>query len=311
MARAQQAAMPVIGFLGIDSLGRSASRLQGFIQGLREAGYVEGVNVAFEYRWANDHNEQLPALANDLVQSRVAVIVTLGSSLAALAAKAATTAIPIVFAIGADPVSIGLVAHLNRPGGNITGVAVQGVDLLPKQLELLHESVPGAKTFAVLINSASPVLAEAALNELRSASDLLGLELRVLDASSELEFDTIFARVSRLGVGGLVIANDVLFSSRAAQLGALTARHGAPAIYQLKEFVVGGGLMSYGPGSDLAGAFRVAGLYVGRILKGEKPADLPIDRFAKIQLMINLKTAKALGLTLPQSILLRADEVIE
>ena len=308
-ARAQQPAMPVIGLLGSASLDLWARRMRAFHQGLSETGYVDGRNVAIEYRWAEGHNDRLPALAADLVRRRVTVIAVPGSTPAALAAKAATSTIPIVFWIGGDPIELGLVASLNRPGGNLTGVTQTNIEIAPKRLQLLHELVPTASVMALLVNPANPALAEANTKDLQAAARTLGLELHVLNASTERDFDGVFAKLTQLRAGGLVIGSDAFFSSRLEQLSVLAIRHAVPTIYHFREFAEAGGLMSYG--GSLTNAFRGAGVYTGRILKGEKPADLPVQQVAKVELVINLKTAKALGITVPLPLIGRADEVIE
>jgi putative tryptophan/tyrosine transport system substrate-binding protein len=306
-ARAQQPAMPVIGFLNTRTPGADPHLLDAFRRGLRETGYVEGQNVAIEYRWAFNEYDRLPALAADLVRRQVTVIAAIGSP-SGPAAKAATTTIPIVFIIGFDPVEVGLVTSLNRPGGNLTGVTVLGVELGSKRLELLHELVPTANIVAALVNPDTPA-AETQSTELQTAARALGLKLHVLHASTERDFDTVFATLLQLGAGGLVLGNDTFFSTRSEQLAALALRHAVPAIFQYRQFVEAGGLMSYG--GNLTGNYRLTGVYTGRILKGEKPADLPVQQSTKVELIINLKTAKALGITLPISLLGRADEVIE
>jgi putative tryptophan/tyrosine transport system substrate-binding protein len=308
-ARAQQPAVPVIGFLSASSPGLFSDRLRAYREGLRENGYVEGRNVAIEYRWAEEHNDRLPALAADLVRSRVAAIVALGIPPAA-AAKAATATIPIIFTGGFDPVAVGFVASLARPGGNLTGVTSLAVELAPKRLELLHELVPTATSVALLVDPANPVSAGTQWKGFQEAARILGLEPHLLNASTESDFETVFATVTQLRAGGLVIANTSLFITRAEQLGALTLRQAVPTIFQSREFAAAGGLMSYGDNS-LAHYSRVAGSYIGRILKGEKPADLPVQQSTNIELIINMKTAKALGLTFPLTLLGRADEVIE
>jgi putative ABC transport system substrate-binding protein len=296
-AWAQQPTVPVIGFL-----------VAPFLQGLSEAGYVEGRNVTIEYRWADGQYDRLPGLAADLARRRVSVIVTNGGSPPALAAKAATAAIPIVFMTGADPVKSGLVASLNRPGGYATGVAALAVDLLPKRLELLHEMVPGATAMALLINPANSGT-ETVAQELQAAARTFGVQLHVLHASNEGEIDAVFEALLQLRAGGLVIGSDAFFSSRYQLLGALTLRHAVPAIYQARSFVQAGGLISYG--ARLTEGYRQAGLYTGRILKGEKPADLPVQQDSKTEMIINLTTAKALGINVPLFLQQRADEVIE
>ena len=308
-ARAQQTSMPVIGFLDPRSSHVIADLLRAFREGLKETGHVEGENVAVEYRWAENQNDRLPVLAADLVRRQVTVITAPGSTPAALAAQAATTTIPIVFGTSADPVQLGLVTSLNRPGGNITGVATLSVEVAAKRLELLHEVVPTATTVALLINPASPALSEPTTRDLQAAARVLGLNIHILHASTELDFERVFASLTQLQTGGLVIGNDPLFTGRAKELGAFSLRHRVPAIFQLPEFTAAGGLMSYG--GSISDAYHRVGVYVGRILKGEKPADLPVERSTKVELVINLKTAKALGLTVPLTLLGRADEVIE
>jgi putative ABC transport system substrate-binding protein len=307
--RAQQPAMPVIGYLGSASSELSANAVRAFREGLSEVGYAEGRNVTIDYRWADGQNNRLPALAADLVRHQVSVIAVLVGTPATLAAKAATATIPILFAVGTDPVAAGLVASLARPGGNVTGVTSLNTELGPKRLELLRELIPTATVVAVLVNPTSPSIAEPFLRALQPAARALGLQLYVLNASTERDFDTVFATFVQLRTGVLVIAPDALFISRSDQLAKLTLRHAVPAITQFREFAAAGGLMSYG-GSFTEGA-RLAGVYTGRILKGEKPADLPVQQSTKVELIINLKTAKALGLTVPPSLLARADELIE
>jgi putative ABC transport system substrate-binding protein len=308
-ARAQQQAMPVIGFFGSTSPDVYADRLRAFHQGLKEAGYVEGQNVAIEYLWAEGRNDRLPALATQLVRRQVAVIVAGGGTPSALAAKAATATIPVVFGVAVDPVELGLVASLNRPGGNLTGVTNLNVEVGPKRLELLRELLPSATVIAVLVNPADPAITEPFVRDLQAAASTLGLELHVLHASTDRDLDTVFATLVQLRAGALVISPDQFLFARIEHLAGLTLRHGVPAISQLRQFAAAGGLMSYG--SSETEYYRPVGIYAGRILKGEKPGDLPVQRSSKVELIINLKTAKALGLTFPLSLLGRADEVIE
>jgi putative ABC transport system substrate-binding protein len=306
-ARAQQPAMPVVGFLDNGSPGSGAS-VGGLLRGLNEAGYVDGRNVAVEYRWAENQSDRLPALAADLVRRKVAVIVTPGSTLAAFAAKGATTTIPIVFGVGFDPVELGLVGSLNRPAGNLTGVSRLTHEAVTKRLALLHEMVSAATSIAVLSNPANRAN-EAETRELQVAARVLGLRLLVLNASSLDEIETAFATLVQQRVGGLLVNSDVLFTNRPEQLATLAARHVVPAIYAYREYVAVGGLMSYG--ASFADSFRQVGVYAGRILKGEKPGDLPVQQPTKFELTINLKTAKALGLEIPPMLLARADQVID
>ena len=306
-ARAQQGVMPVVGFLGSTSPDLYAHVVRSYRQGLAEAGYVEGRDVAIDFRWAESQYEGLPALARELVDRRVNVIAA-GGLPAAVAAKAATTTILIVFSIGVDPVAFGLVASLNRPGGNMTGVTNLNLELGSKQLEVLRELLPAATSMAALVNPTNSN-ADAHSSDLQAAARKLGIELHILHASSERDFDAVFTSLVRTRAGALVIGSDPFYVSRSKQLGALTARHAVPAIYQFREFVEGGGLLSYG--SSITDAYRLVGVYTGRILRGQKPADLPVQQSAKVELIINLKTAKALGLTTPLSLLARADEVIE
>jgi putative ABC transport system substrate-binding protein len=306
-ARAQQPAMPVVGFLGSTSAQGYATQVAAFLRGLQEVGYREGLNVAIEYRWAEGQFDRLPALAADLVRRQVTVIAASGGP-STRAATAATTKIPIVFHVGVDPVQAGLVASLNQPGGNRTGVTVLSAELGPKTLELLHELVPAATIIGFLVNPTNPT-AEILSRDAQAAAGTLGLQLHVLHASAERDFDTVFTTLVQLRAGGLVIGGDSFFSSRSEQLAALTVRHAVPTIYQFREFAATGGLMSYG-GSQTE-SYHQAGVYTGRILKGEKPADLPVQQVTKIELTVNLKTAKALGITVPQLLLGRADEIIE
>ena len=307
-ARAQQSALPVIGFLNSTSPDLYAYRVGAFLQGLREAGYVEGQNAAIEYRWAEGQDDRLPALVADLVQRRVAVIIA-GGNAAVLAAKGATTTIPIVFTTGGDPVQLGLVASLNQPGGNLTGATVLAGELGPKRLELLHELLPTANVIGLLVNPTNPTVAEPNTRDLQAAARALGLQLHVLHASTERDFDTVFTALVHQRVGGLVIGGDGFFNNQNDQLAALALRHAVPTIYQFREFAAAGGLVSYG--ASQTDMYRLAGVYCGRILKGEKPADLPVQQATKVELILNLKTAKALAITFPLSLLGRADEVIE
>jgi putative ABC transport system substrate-binding protein len=307
-ARAQQPAMPVVGLLSSQSPDVYAIRLRAFRQGLKDAGYVEGQNIEIEYRWAEGQNNRLPALAAELVHRQVAVIVA-GGTPSAMAAKAATSTIPIVFEVAVDPVEVGLVASLNRPGGNVTGVTNLNVEVGPKRLELLHELLPTTTMIAVLANPTSPNIAEPFLRALQPVARALGLQLPVLHASADRDFDTVFATLVQMQAGALVIMPDLFFNARHEQLAALALRHALPAIAQYRPFVAAGGLMSYG--ADATDNHRLVGRHVGRVLKGEKPADLPVVQSTKVELIINLKTAKALGLTVPLPLLGRADEVIE
>lgn len=301
--------MPVIGFLGSSSADLYAGPLRSFRQGLSDTGFVEGRNVTIDFRWAEGQNDRLPVLAADLVRRRVNVIVAPGSTPAALAAKAATATIPIVFQVGIDPVAAGLVTSLARPGGNVTGITNINTELVSKRLELLRELVPKATVVALLVNPTSPEIAESVSKDLQRTAGNLGLQLHILQATSERDFDSVFATLAQLQVGALVIAPDAFFISRSEQLGALTARHAIPAITQFREFAAAGGLMSYG--GSFSEPVRQVGIYAGRILKGEKPDNLPVQQPMKVELVINLKTAKALGITVPQSVQNRADEVIE
>ena len=308
-ARAQQtAAMPVIGYLGPESPTAFQSRVEAFRQGLGQTGYTEGRNVAIEFRWAESQHHRLPALAAELVARPVSVIVAPGGAPAALAAKSATTTIPIVFEMGADPVAIGLVQTLNRPGANITGVTSLNVQVTPKRLEILHEAVPAATLIAVLLNPTSPT-ANSQLRNLQAAASGLSVRLHVLHASNVGEFDEVSAALAQFRPGALVVSSDTFFATHSAQLAALAVRHSVPAIHQSRDFAIAGGLMSY------AGSFveshRQAGIQTGRILKGDRPAELPVEQITKVQLFINLKAAKALGLEVPATLLARADEVIE
>jgi putative ABC transport system substrate-binding protein len=305
--RAQQKATPVIGFLGSSASGPTAPWLAAFHQGLSETGYVEGQNLAIEYRWAESRYDRLPALAADLVHRKVHVIAT-GGTPAALAAKSATQTIPIVFSGVGDPVGTGLVASLARPGGNLTGISEMTTDLMSKRLELLSELVPQATVIALLVNP-NIAITEGVIREVQAAAGATGVQLPILKAGTESEIDAAFAALVKLHAGGLVIGPDAFFSSRREQLVALLSRDAVPAIYHLREFAAAGGLITYG--ASLSAVFRQAGIYTGRILKGAKPADLPVQQPTTFELVINLNTAKALGLTVPPSILARADEVIE
>jgi putative tryptophan/tyrosine transport system substrate-binding protein len=306
-ARAQQSAVPVVGFLSSQSAATSAYLVAALRQGLNESGFIESQNVAMEYRWADGRYDQLPALAAELVRRPVAVIVA-SAPPAALAARAATSTLPIVFSGGIDPVKLGLVTGLNRPGGNITGVSQFSTALEGKRLELLHELVPRAAVIAMLVN---PTFAgtDAITDDMQAAARALGLKLNVLKASSEHDLEAAVASIGQLGAGALVVASDPFFFSRRDQVVTVVAHHAVPAIYQFREFAAAGGLMSYG--TNLADAYRQVGVYAGRILRGEKPGDLPVVQPTKFELVINLKTAKAMGLTVPDSLLARADEVIE
>jgi putative tryptophan/tyrosine transport system substrate-binding protein len=304
---AQQKAMPVIGFLSSEEPGAFAPLVAAFRQGLSETGYVERQNVAIEYRWAEGHYDRLPALAADLVGRKVDLIAT-GSTTAILAAKSATSTIPIVFFGGGDPVRDGLVASLARPGGNLTGVSVMASELMPKRLELLTELVPQAKVIALLANP-NNAGTEPMIRDVREAARAKGVQLHILKATTEIEIDAAFATLVRLHADALVIGADSFFTSRLDHLVTLAARHDVPAIYFGREFAAAGGLISYG--TSRTGTWRQVGIYAGRILKGANPADLPVEQPTKFELVINLKTAKALGLTVPPALLARADEVIE
>jgi putative ABC transport system substrate-binding protein len=306
-ARAQQPTMPVIGFLHPETPDYSEYLVRAFHQGLNETGYVEGRNVAIDYRWSQSQNDRLPALAADLVRRKVTVIVT-SSILATQAAKAATTTIPVVFYTGTSPAADGLVASLNRPGGNLTGVTGLNVELGPKRLELLHELVPAATIIPVLVNPTGRN-AGALSNDFQAAARALGVQLHVLHARTEGDIDMAFATLARLRADALLINASLFFNVRGKQLGTLTVRHGVPAIYQFREFAAAGGLMSYG--SSITESYHLVGIYTGRVLKGEKPADLPVQQATRVELIINMRTAKAIGVTVPETLLGRADEVIE
>ncbi len=308
LAARAEPSMPVVGFLNAESRQGYARPLAAFLKGLGESGYEDGHNVAIEYRWAEGQNDRLPAMAADLVNRQVAVIAATTTP-AALAAKAATATIPIVFESATDPVRIGLVASLSRPGSNVTGVTQTNAEVAPKLLEFLHELLPTTRIIGLLVNPSDPALADRQKREFFSAAQTLGVELHVLNASTDGDFDAVFADLTQLRAGGLVISTDPFFTSRSEQLAALAVRNAAAAVYKGREFAAAGGLLSYG--TDIADTFRLAGIYTGRILKGDKPADLPVQQANKVELIINLKTAKTLGITFPLTLLGRADEVIE
>jgi putative ABC transport system substrate-binding protein len=305
VARAQQPVVPVIGFLGTQSADNGYESTVPFLQGLKEIGYVDGKNVSVEYRWAENQFDRLPALAADLVRRRVAVIVA-PTVPAAVAAKAATTTIPIVFASGGDPIALGLVASLNRPGANLTGIANLTGDLGPKRLQLLRELTPSAAVFGVLADPGSPAT-PSTIADLQAGAHTLGLPLVVVNARTDRDLETAFATFSQQRMGAVVVANSPIYNLHIEQLVALAARHALPAIYQFREYALAGGLMSYG--SSLGHTMQQTGIYTGRILKGAKPADLPVEQATKLELVINVKTAKALGLTIPESLLAPADQV--
>jgi putative ABC transport system substrate-binding protein len=308
VSRAQQPAMPVIGFLNFESLEAYGPMAAAFRQGLKESGYVEGQNVAIEYRWAEGRGDRLAAMAADLVRRQVTVIAATTTA-AALAAKSATTVIPIVFEIGGDPVKIGLTSSLSRPSGNLTGVTQLSAGLVSKQLEVLREMLPAARVVAFLVNPTTSAIADAETSEALSAARTLGLELHVLNASTEADFDVMFAQLTELKASGLVISADPLFTSRSERLGKLVASRAVPAVYKGREFAAAGGLMSYG--ASTTDAYRLAGVYAGQVLRGARPADLPVQQATKIELYINLKAARELGLTVPLPLSGRADEVFE
>jgi putative ABC transport system substrate-binding protein len=307
-ARGQQKTMPVIGFLGISSAGPYAAYVAGFHQGLGDTDYIEGQNVAIEYRWAEGRYDRLAALAADLVERKVDLIATSGGNVSARAAKSATSTIPIVFATGADPVMAGLVASLARPNGNLTGVTFLTAELTSKRLELLSELVPQARVIALLVNPNNPSI-ERVIRDAQEAARAKAVQLAVLKASSATEIDAAFASLVKRPAGALLIAGDSFVNSRSDQLAALASRHAIPAIHSRREFAASGGLISYG--ASFTSVYRQLGIYAGKILKGAKPADLPVEQPTKFELVINLKTAKALGLSVPQSLIARADEVIE
>ena len=306
VARAQQSAMPVIGYLGTQSVDDYYNTVP-FLQGLKETGYVVGQNAAIEYRWAENQYDRLPALAADLVRRRVAVIVTVGAP-ATVAAKAATTTIPIVFATGVDPVALGLVASLNRPGGNLTGHLDLTGELAPKRLQLLRELIPNAARFGVLIDPSAPS-APSVIADLQVGAASLGLQLVFVNARTDSDLEAAFATFSQQHVAAVLVGPSSFFNLRREQLAPLTARHALPAIFPRLEFALAGGLVSYG--TSIGYSYREVGIYTGRILKGEKPADLPVEQATKFELVINLKTAKALGLTIPETLLATADDVIQ
>jgi putative ABC transport system substrate-binding protein len=304
VAGAQQGRMPVLGYLSARTAKSEAALLTAFRQGLGASGFVEGQNVAVEYRFADGRYDQLPVMAADLVRRQVAVIFSAGGT--QTAAKAATSTIPIVFSTAGDPVEAGIVASFNRPGGNLTGVSNISADVAPKRLQLMHDLIPAARIIGRLIN---PSIPNPSLNTMQEAAANLGIELPLLEASSEPDFEKVFSRLGELRAGGLFIGADAYFTSRIDQIAGLALRHGMPASYQFREFPAAGGLMSYG--GDIAAGYRVAGSYVGRVLKGEKPADLPIQQTTRVELVLNLNTAKALGLEVPTQMLALADDVIE
>jgi putative ABC transport system substrate-binding protein len=308
VARAQQSALPVIGYLDSRASGDAPQRLAAVLQGLKDTGFVDGKNVAIEYRFAENRDERLPALAEDLVQRHVAVIAAAGTA-AAIAAKAATTTIPIVFETGADPIQLGLIAQLNRPGGNVTGMTNISVEVAPKRLELLHQFLPTASVMALLVDPSMAALAETQSRSVQSAAHSLGLDLHILNASTERDFDAVFANLTKLRAAGLVIGGGAFLVTQQERLAELATRHVVPAVGEYREFAAAGGLASYG--SSLTDSYRLTGVYVARILKGEKPDDLPVQQSAKVELYINLKTAKALGITVPIPVLGRTNEVIE
>jgi putative tryptophan/tyrosine transport system substrate-binding protein len=307
-ARAQRQSVPTIGFLSTRSPGEAARETAAFRQGLKDIGLVEGENVVLDFRWANLQYDRLPALAADLIRNRVAVIAAVGGIHSGLATKAATSNIPVVFVSAGDPVEFGLVPSLGRPGGNITGISMVTVALAPKRLELLHELVPTSGVIAMLVNPTSPYLGPET-KDVQAAARTLGREVRVFNAGAEREIDAAFTTLVQQRAAAILVSGDPFFDSQRNRLVALAARHALPAIYQWREFATIGGLMSYG--SSITDAYRQAGVYAGRILKGSKPADLPVIQPTKYELVINIKTAKALGLTIPSAVLLRADEIIQ
>jgi putative ABC transport system substrate-binding protein len=308
-ARAQQPAVPVIGFLNAASAAGYPGPLSAFLKGLGESGYTDGQNAAIQYRWAEGRNDRLPTMAAELVRSQVTVIAAT-STPAALAAKAATSTVPIVFETGGDSIKLGLVTSLNRPGGNVTGATSLAVEVMAaKGLELLHELIPAGRVIGLIVNPSDPAAAEPQERQVMSAARTLGLEVHVLNAGTEREFDDVFAKLVELRVSALIISADAFFTSYSEQLGALAVRHAIPAVYARRDFAMAGGLATYG--SDITESYRLAGFYTGRVLKGDKPPDLPVQQATRVELIINLKAAKALGINVPLPILGRSDEVIE
>ena len=308
-ARAQQPAPPVVGFINAADAQSYKQQVAAFLKGLEETGYIDGKNVSIEYRWAEERNDRLPTMVADLVRHQVAVIAAT-STPAAVAAKAASTVIPVIFETGADPIKIGLVTNLSRPGGNVTGVTQSNVEMAPKRLQLLHELLPTARVIALLVNPAlTRPSVETTERELTAAASTFGLELHVLNVSSESDITAAFAKAAQLRAGEIVVASSALFVGQTEQLASLAIRHAIPTIYQSHRYTAAGGLISYG--SEITEAYRLAGIYTGRVLKGDKPADLPVQQATKVELIINLKTAKVLGITVPNTLIGRADEVIE
>jgi putative tryptophan/tyrosine transport system substrate-binding protein len=306
-APAQQGTMPVIGFVNAASPQAYESMLSAFLKGLNESGFIEDQNVKIEYRWAQGEVDRLPAMVADLVQHVVTVIAATGTP-AALAAKAATKTIPIVFETGSDAVQLGLVTSLNRPGGNVTGIGQLAVEIAPKRVELLHEAIPTARLIALLVDQTDPVSSKTTQG-VQAAAQSLGLELHVMNVSTDRDLDAVFATLVQLRAGGLVISGGQFLNSRSKRLGTLALQYALPAIFPYRDLALSGGLMSYG--TSITDAYRLAGIYVGRVIKGEKPADLPVQQATKIELILNLRTARTLGITVPQSLLGRADEIIE
>ena len=307
-ANSQQPGTPVLGFLNMTSPQGYAGPLAGFLKGLSETGFADGRNVIIEYRWAEGQADRLPAMASDLVHRNVSVIAAT-STPAAVAAKAATSTIPVVFETATDPIRLGLVSSLNRPGGNITGVTQTNVEVAPKRVELMHEMLPSAKLFGLVVNPTDPALSDSQSKDFLAAAETLGVQLLVLNASNDAELERAFAEATEMKVGGVVISTDPFFTSHAAQLAALSARYSIPAISKGRDFAAAGGILSYG--TDTPDTYRLAGIYTGRVLKGEKPADLPVQQATKVELFINLRTAKALGISVPLPLSGRADEIFE